>query len=253
MKKWAVCMRTWKAMLVGLLLQLFVFPLPGYASVTSWDQFSDSMNYSFSGQRSNMLALIFLVMGFVILFVIIRVYFNREEKAERLSRKAYREKREAQEKQPGQQRKWFRLKTSAEFRWIPTTMGDRVAENKFINDRMVDISGGGLCFATAELLNPGDEIEFILNTGEGKPMRLYGIVARIIEQEEDELVNHVSIQFAGLRNGERDRIVSWIMRRQRDGIHEEDEEEAEDSLPLVPLHEQVEKMQEKMENIDSPS
>jgi len=201
-----------------LLLQMLIFVLPCQAEVT-WHDVSRSMNSSFSGGQGfsmkNAIALLGILV-FILVAVIFHLFWPREEKEKKDSNQISWRPLNQQQK-----RKWFRLPTSAEFEWIPAENAYIVKKSQYKKDRLVDISGGGLCFTTAEKLNSGDQIILLLNTGGGKNLILNGEVLRVEEETgQDKAINKVSVKFGNLLRGERDRIVSFIMNRQRDTIQD---------------------------------
>jgi len=201
-----------------LLLQMLIFVLPCQAEVT-WHDVSRSMNSSFSGDQvfsmKNAAALL-VILVFILGAVIFYLLWPRKEK----EKKEYNQISWRPLNQQ-QKRKWFRLPTSAEFEWIPAENASIVKKSQYKKDRLVDISGGGLCFTTAEKLNSGDQIILLLDTGGGKELTINGQVVRIEEENvQDKAINKVSVQFGNLLSGERDRIVAFIMNRQRDTIQD---------------------------------
>jgi hypothetical protein len=168
---------------------------------------------------------ILIIVGAVLLF---RWYEAKEDEARRSSYKLYKERqKQVASSSPGQQhnRKWFRLRTKAQFQWILSAQAETAKEKDYQRDQLVDISGDGLCFTTAKALNTDDEILFFLDTGDGKKLTLTGRAVRIAEETNQyPAVYNVSVKFGYLRPGERDRIVAWILKRQRAAIHEENPE-----------------------------
>lgn len=202
---------------VFLLMQTLVFVLPCQAEVT-WHDFSRSLNSAFSGgqlfETKNVLGF-FLTALFIMMVVLV---FRRSSKKEK---EIFRKPPGWTPVRPqglGQKRYWFRMGTSAEFEWIFAGEALRAGKDKYNKDRLVDISGGGICFATTAKLNPGDEIKFFIDIGRDRPMPLNGKVVRVEEGDESGM-HKVAVQFINILSGERDRIVSWIMRGQRAAIH----------------------------------
>ncbi|MDD3363912.1 MAG: PilZ domain-containing protein [Syntrophomonas sp.] len=188
--------------------------------------------FSTSG-LSILILFILIIIGTVLVF---RWYGAREEEAQRNSYKLYKERqKQVARSLPGQQhnRKWFRLRTNAEFQWILSAQAEKAKEKDYKKDRLVDISGDGLCFITAEALNTDDEILIFLDTGEGKNLSLTGRAVRVVEEtSQDIIMYNVSVKFGNVLAGERDRVVAWILKRQRAAIREEDSE----NVSLPPAH-----------------
>lgn len=201
---------------VFLLLITLILALPARAEVTYYDV-SRSISDSLSGSRVSVAGIFLTVLFFALVFLIFRQSWLRKEKE--LDRKR-RTRITLQPKGQPHKRSWFRLKTSAEFKWVLADEAPRKKEEQYNMDRLIDISGGGVSFITGQNLNPGDEIKFLLDTGKDKPMLVNGRVLRTDqESEQNSTLYKVSAQFGNLTNGERDRIVSFIMRRQRDSAH----------------------------------
>ncbi len=215
-------MRRKTSYLVFLLLQMLVFALPCQAEVT-WYDVSRSFNSSFSGEQVFSLrgVIIFLAIIFLILAVLIvnRLWLGKGKEPKR-------DQNQISWRPLGQQQKrqWFRLRTDAEFEWIPAERDFTVKKSHYKKDRLVDISGGGLCFTTAEKLDSNDELIFLLDTGGEKALTLKGQVVRIEEIDQDSAINKVSVQFGKLLSGDRDRIVSYVMNSQRAGINDKKKE-----------------------------
>lgn len=205
----------WGLLKAAIILPLmFIFALPGQAELTYRDV-SRSLNESMSGNIKNVITFALTILAIVAATLVFRLL--RPGRAEDAGPK----RRKIALRPLGQQQKrsWFRLKTSAEFKWAYARDDLKVNETQYKRDRLVDISGGGLCFRTAEKLNTGDNIRIFLDAGEDKPLSLNGQVLRVQEDAAgDSVVCKVSVQFRHLPGGQRDRIVSLIMKRQRETI-----------------------------------
>lgn len=208
---------------VFLLLQMFIFVLPVQAEVTYHDV-SSSITDAFSGKQmfssKNIIGTIVTILFFALVILIFRMSWQRQEKE--LSQKQHnRIKLRPLDRQ--QKRKWYRLRTNMEFKWIPAS---EAYKNKYNNDRLADISGGGLCFETAKELNTGDKIKLLLDLGGGKTLSTQGRVLRIEKETgQENKMYKVSIQFEGLSNRERDRVISFIMKRQIHSIQSKKQED----------------------------
>ena len=215
-----------------LLLQIFVPVFPVQADVTNWNEFSSSLNQSFSGQhvlsQKNISALIISILVIALLSVVFYLYLQKEKKRQALSKQRYQEIRKARIARSSEQqkRRWFRLKTRAEFKWIPAPLGSEIDEKEYQTDRLLDISGGGLSFSTADIIEPGDEIAILLDVRGKNALSLKAEVVRIVKADNpEEELSTVSVQFTNLSNRDEDRLVSWIIERQRNTIQEEEQEE----------------------------
>lgn len=206
------------------LLSTFIFVLPGQAANRNDALFDlkDTFN-SPVGEKVNGVTLILIVITCAALVMIFRYYFTREEKAQREAREMYRERHRSQS--TDQKRGWFRLKTDAEFRWIPAHLVDRTRISNYNVDQLIDISGGGLSFSTFEVLNAEDEINMILPTGDANPLSVDGRVIRAVKGDE---AYNVSIQYIGLLNGQRDKLVAWIQNNQRTAMFFDKQKDTEE-------------------------
>lgn len=207
-------------LLIAALLPLMLWGALPAGAETRWNEVSGSITNSMSGNNvfstKNMLALFMLILVFFLAYQLFKFSWKREEKrsSERRSHRV-----NLRPLSPLQKRYWFRLQTSSEFEWVTAEEAEKARRINYKKDQLVDISGGGLCFTTSEKLNSGDEIKLLLDTGTGKPMYLDGHVVRVDEvTDQEKTVNRVSVQFGELLEGERDRIINYIMDRQRDAV-----------------------------------
>ena len=205
-------------------LQTLIFVLPAQAA--NRNDFLFNLKDTFNSPASQKFSVngVVVTLACAVLLGLFFYYYSTEKNVQRTSRNLNREKIRQQitsSKQIGSsqhERNWFRLKTKAEFRWIPADQAARVRTNKYKSDHLIDISGGGMCFSTAEKLKSGDRIKILLSTGAGEPLFLDGEVGRV---GEDNAIYKVSVEFVGIRDGHRDRIVTWILNRQRLAIQGE--------------------------------
>lgn len=222
-------------MAMFFILQLFVLPRPCRAE-TSWYDVSGSLRDSFSGNQAfslkNILGFIFLAVLFYVVYQILKVYMQKEEQISRRRRKRV----PLRPLNPMQKRYWFRMQTNAEIKWEFAEEALKAKKVIYKKDHLVDISGGGLCFATAEKVEPGEELTLLVNVGEGKILNLKGTVVRVQtdSDSQDGSLYRVSLQFVDILSGERDSIVNMIMSRQRDSIQKDkgqtlQEDEPEDN------------------------
>lgn len=211
--------------LLGLLF-ILVFALPGQAANRNDALFDlkDTFNSPVANKVSG-ITLILIVIACIAIVMIFRYSFSREEQVQRTAREMYRERKRSQS--AGQKRNWFRLKTDAEIKWIDANLADKARENQYNVDQLIDISGGGLSFSTFELLNPADEINMILPVSPN-PLSIDGRVIRSVPSDD---AFHVSIQYVGMLDGQRDKLVAWIQKNQRNAmlVEKEEEKAAEES------------------------
>lgn len=168
--------------------------------------------------KINGVTLILIIITCIAIVMVFRYNFSRDEKVQRAAREMYRERQRSQSSD--QKRNWFRLKTDAEFKWIAAHLADSARESQYNIDQLIDISGGGLSFSTFELLNPADEINMILPTG-FNPLCIEGRVIRAVPSDDAFLV---SVQFIGMLDGQRDKLVAWIQKTQRNAMFVEKQE-----------------------------
>lgn len=212
---------------------LFIYSLgyaaPAYAAPAEWTEFARALNNSMGGHqiltRNTFIVLAMMSVITIVLFIMNRIYWNnRKEEI-----KAYEKRRlehlehpvKLQASASHQRRQWFRIKTNQFIQWIQSLRASAARENQYNRDQLVDISGGGLSFTTHSVLSPGDELNFQLDIGGKKPLNFKGTVIRV--QDDGDVVQptfFVAIKFSELLSGERDRLVSWILKGQREELQE---------------------------------
>lgn len=163
-------------------------------------------------------AIIFIAAALIFLWLGILLDTARTEKKQRLSQKAYQERKRMQLASRQQKRNWFRVKTNAEILWEPLGKSDISEEEEFQKDKLIDVSGGGLCFATEVNLGLDDKIRVLLPISNKQSLFLNGQVVRVIEKDERNLV---SIKFLDIRESQRDKIIAALINIQRNAIKEE--------------------------------
>ncbi|MCL6610157.1 MAG: PilZ domain-containing protein [Peptococcaceae bacterium] len=196
-----------------LSLQLFAFARPCLAGTTFHDV-SRSITDAFSGRHlfsvKNIAGFALTVLFFVLVFQVFRLsWLKKEKESSRRGRVKLRPL------DPQRKRKWYRLRTDLEFKWIPAgDAGKRPGQYK--TDRLEDISGGGLCFKTGKKLNPGDEIRLVLDLEGGRNLAIPGRVLRVEEETgQADPIYKVAVEFENLPGIERERVVSYITKIQR--------------------------------------
>lgn len=217
---------------------------PTIADAVDWGQFQGSVNKGFSSENiydsSKIYAFIISIIAVIIIIIVFRWWSAQLQQEQKKNFKQYKEKQkelEAKNQNSSHKRKWFRLRTQAQLRWIPADQAEHVRESKYFVDQLIDISAEGMCFTTAQELTPGTSIEFLLDTGDDRSLPIIGEVLRIFDaegstssafdgesDENEELVKrNVAIKFSYMTPGNNDRLVAWITKRQRDAIHERSE------------------------------
>lgn len=191
---------------------IFVSPAWGYTRNDVLFDLKDTFN-SPGSSKITAAGIIFILLVCALVFWATKFDSSRNQKALRASRETYFDR--LRNRRSNQKRNWFRLKTDAEFLWISV---DQVGKGNYNKDKLIDISGGGLSYSTDKPINYGDEIRLLLALGDRTPMPLNGRVLRI---RQNQSINTVSVQFIGIRDGQRDRIISWITNKERNAIQEE--------------------------------
>lgn len=224
-----------KLEILGSLLLISVLLKPGTVLALNWNDFSHTVNKGFSNENiydsSRIVAFVASIMAVIVIIALFQWWSKRTRHEQEITFQHYKEKQkelDSKTQNPAHKRKWFRLRTQAELRWIPAAQIEHVKESRYHVDQLVDISAEGLCFCTAEELTAGTELRFLLDIGEERVLPILGKALRIFEAESspegNEPVKHnVAVQFTRMSPGDNDRLVAWITKRQRDAIHQKDE------------------------------
>lgn len=202
-------------------IQWLGFTSPVQAESMSWDSFSRALNNAFTGNimsRNNLIVLIITLIVVLALMLVFHLYWKRER--EQILNHSKHISHSPSLPQPPhnvrqQRRKWFRLRTDLLIKWIQSKRSTVVGEAHYRKDHLLDISGGGLSFKTSSFLSEGDDLTFLIDIGGKKPLTLKGRVLRVQEASAYNQEYMVAIQFGDLLTGERDRLVSWIIKGQR--------------------------------------
>ncbi len=205
------------------------YAAPAYAAPAEWTEFARALNNSMGGNqlfsRNTFIVLAITIVITALLFIMNRIYWkNRKEEIAEHEKRRLKHVEQPVKPQPSashQRRQWFRIKTSLLIKWIQALRASTVKENQYNRDQLVDISGGGLSFTTHSALSPGDDLNFQLDIGGKRPLNFKGKVLRV--QDDGDTVQptyFVAIQFSELLSGERDRLVSWILKGQREDLQE---------------------------------
>ena len=96
-------------------------------------------------------------------------------------------------------------------------------EETYKRANAINISGGGVLFATGEKYQQNDELKIVLELGPGEVLRLRARVVRIAENfsDGDQESYMLGVQFIGINKNEQDKIVKKIIRAQQGSIIEE--------------------------------
>ncbi|MGE5389882.1 MAG: PilZ domain-containing protein [Deltaproteobacteria bacterium] len=222
------------------LVSIYILCNPAAVGAVDWNQFQGTVNKGFSKENiydSNKIYAFMIAIIAVIVIVALFQWWNAQlRKEQQAAFKQYKQKQkeiESKASNPAHKRKWFRLATRAQLRWIQSDQADHVRENKYFVDQLVDISAEGMCFSTAQELLPGTHLSFLLDIGDNRVLSITGEALRIFDSNEEfydsegqKIEKHnVAIKFSYMSPGDNDRLVSWITRRQRDSIHETQEQD----------------------------
>jgi Tfp pilus assembly protein PilZ/type IV secretory pathway VirB2 component (pilin) len=119
--------------------------------------------------------------------------------------------------QDSQRRAWLRLPVNQFFLYAQDD------SNLYEKTKAINISGGGLLFATDERPELKEKLKININVAPGKTLTLNGQVAWISENHEDNRDSRymVGIEFIGIKPGEQDSIVGRILQEQQQMVIEE--------------------------------
>ena len=104
-----------------------------------------------------------------------------------------------------------------DYRVIDPLLPDQQNDGEYISTTTRDISGGGLCIKTEEMLDKGAYIDAILALE--RKMRFVGCVARSIKtRDKGKIIFETGIEFKHIENKDREKIVSYVFETQRDKL-----------------------------------
>lgn len=110
-----------------------------------------------------------------------------------------------------QRRAWFRLPLNQYFLYAQDDSG------QYEITKTINISGGGLLFATDEKPDPGEKIRIHINIAREKKLILNGKVVWVSENPEENQGSRflVGMEFIDIKAGEQDSIVGQILEKQQ--------------------------------------
>jgi len=115
-----------------------------------------------------------------------------------------------------QRRAWLRLSMDLYLLYTPYW------DNHFKKAKIIDISGGGLLFATDQEFQHKDRLRIIIELYPEEKLNLVGMVTRILENPEQAQGRYlVGVQFLEIKKREQDSIVGQILQKQQRMILEE--------------------------------
>jgi hypothetical protein len=200
------------------MFDLFSFVSPAYA--VEFDSFKDSMNKAFNNDISspgNIINLFILLLFIAVGVFVFRYILQKEEErlAERRISGFKLEKSTAQ-------RKFFRTPVKIDIVWSQKV--DVKGKDILHCSKVVNISGGGLCFRTEEVLKADDLININLEICEEESLVIPSRVIRAIKvtnHKDEELGGEfyeVAVNFNKLPRSQEDKVVKYVMGYERDRI-----------------------------------
>lgn len=200
--------------------------------------FNDTMNGQAEGAILNLLLGGLICWG---LWSLMRWLFQRDEKRKLETwSKVETIKPDYAYKGSGQKRQWLRIDDAeAGFTfWLLNPQGQIVGDG--VDEKLLDLSAGGLSFYTNELLDIDKQLHMQLDLGKPPILKLAGRVARVqFSPEGVEKRYMIGVQFIGIRVGEQDRVIKYTLSLQRQVI--EEQKRIKETCPicgeLLPLNE----------------
>lgn len=209
-----------------LFLIMVMSPVPpsfGSTDNPTWDliqAFKEALQDQESDNQRNLLPLLaitFLLLGLIIFWVRIQTKYNSGGKK---GLWGINDTRSADD--PGEQRRsWIRLPVNQYFLYAKDE-AERYRKSKIIN-----ISGGGLLFATDQEIKQNDKLKINIEITPGKKLNLTGEAVWISANPDDNTNGRflVGIQFVNIRKGEQDSIIRRILQKQQEIILQEKRKE----------------------------
>ena len=118
-----------------------------------------------------------------------------------------------------QRRAWVRVPAVLNFLYAAVDAANPDQELEFQRAQTLDISGGGLLFATDRSFLPDDRLKIILELPPDQKIELVGRVARIVNNPSGAWRRFsVGVEFIQIGERDRDRIIRWVFERQRELI-----------------------------------
>ena len=101
----------------------------------------------------------------------------------------------------------------------PTATGSRFGDTPALR-QLVNISGGGIRFTTAEKLAPGTHIELILRMENGLRFVAFAEIARTAEGalENGETGWNVAARFTHIRDDDQNELIRFLLSRQMENV-----------------------------------
>ncbi|HZJ84012.1 MAG TPA: PilZ domain-containing protein [Syntrophomonadaceae bacterium] len=205
----------------------------------SWEEFTTSLNQAFSNKNVFTFEnILFFLLVLILCLIIIYIVRYEAIKTNIKRRIAYQETRKRLFKkrslsQDSNKRDWYRIETDIPFKWYPLPIPTYIQEKNFYDAIAIDISGGGLLFYTHEIATLNEEILLLLNL-DGTSLQLIAQILRVQTEERDgEKYYLTGVKFTSIREGQRNKIISWILKSQAEDILKQETE----SDPEIPTEE----------------
>jgi len=182
------------------------------ASDNPVNDFTDSVKGAFSNHAAGQIYLpLFIAVTAVLLAVIAFLLRNQARLIKNKSVIWHINFNEPEDRTDKQRRAWFRLPVNQYFLYAQDN------SNYYEKTKAINISGGGLLFATNEKLKEDDRLKIYINIAPGKKLILNGKVVWISENPEDDKDNRflVGIEFINIKAAGRDSIVGKILEKQQ--------------------------------------
>ncbi len=212
----------------------------------SWEEFASSLNRAFSNKNVFTFEnILFFLLVLILCLIIIYIVRYETIKANIKRRIAYQETRKRLLKkrshsQDSNKRDWYRIETEIPLKWYPLPIPSHIQAKNFYDATAVDISGGGLLFYTHEIAALNEEILLLLNLDD-MDLQLSAQTLRVQSEEKDgEKYYLTGVKFTNIREGQRNRIISWILKSQAEDLLNRETETDSDLPPeetIVPEQE----------------
>jgi len=226
------------------------------AQALTWDVFSSSVSTTITeGTGFSLFSFLSLILIILVLSLIILVLslsrFQKANTQRLISDNQHKKWNESTVALSGgetpQKRMHYRLRTDASIKWLPLKNAYYANPNvDYVENRLWDMSAGGLSFVTQDKLGLGDKLRILFDYGENIPLKLDGSVTRLEEiispepqpnnenyepeplndadmeptynDDDREPTYNVGIKFNSILEDEREIIIAWITERQRTNI-----------------------------------
>ena len=155
---------------------------------------------------------VYLLLMMMVIGVVVYLYISQKRLDRRLSALSY-----AEIGLSGDSKRELIRSTVKQELYYSRSSGD-----KYRSAYAVNISGGGILFATSEKFQQNDVLKVVLELSPGEVLRLRARVVRVSEQSGDGVEPYLlGVQFINITNSDQDKIVKKIIKAQQGSIIEE--------------------------------